>query len=70
MRHVHILHKEVVVAYYSLAFGGCSAVYGHILADAVVVTNLSGSILTLELKILRDTAYHGSGMYLITIAYA
>ena len=36
----------------------------------VVGSNLGSGILTLELKILRNTAYNGSRMYLVAVAYA
>ena len=68
--YMHVLHKEVVAAHNGLALGCGTAVDGYILTDTVVVAYLGCRILTFELQILGDASYHGSGMYLVAVAYA
>ncbi len=67
---VHILHQQVAIANDGLAFRGRTATDGDILADGVVVANLTGGFLALELQILRFRRDRGTGEYLIIIAEA
>ena len=68
--HVHVLHEEVVASHHCLALGGGTAVDGHVLAYAVVVTYLGCGILATELEVLGNAAYHGSRMDLVAVTYA
>jgi hypothetical protein len=70
MGNVHVLHEQVVVADHGLTLGCGTAVNGNVLADTVIVTYLGSGILTTEFEILRNTADHGSRMYLVAVAYA
>ena len=66
--HVHVLHQQVPATDNRLAFGSRTTTDGHILADGVVVTNLTGGFLTLELQILRLRGDAGTRKELVVTA--
>ena len=47
--HVHILHQQVVASYDGLTLRGRATTDGNILADGVVVANLTSRLFALEL---------------------
>ena len=68
--HVYAFHQQVVVAHDGASFGSCAAVHGHVLTDEVVVANLGGRILALELQVLRDGTDDGTGKDGVAVADA
>ena len=68
--NVHVLHKEIIVAYNGLALAGCATADGDILTNTVVVANLAGCFLAAELEVLRLGAYTCPGKELIAVAYS
>ena len=67
---VDIGHQQVVAAHHRLAARRRSAGDGHALADVVVIADLGGRILSLELQILRQAGDRGSRMDLAPLADA
>ena len=68
--HVHVLHQQVAVTHHGLALRGCAARDGDILTDGVVVADLTGGILALELQILRFGRDAGTREELVAVADA
>ena len=67
---VHILHQQVAVADNSLSLRSRTATDGDILANRVVVANLAGGLLALELQILGFGGDAGTWKELVIVAYA
>ena len=67
---MHILHQQVAIAYNGLAFRGCTTTDGDILTDGVVVANLTGGHLALELQVLWFRGDGSTWKYLVIIAEA
>ena len=53
MCHMHVLHQQVAVTDDSLPLRCRATADGDVLADGVVVANLAGRLLALELQVLR-----------------
>ena len=70
MPDVHVLHQQVAIAHYGLALGSSAARDGNILTDRVVVANLTGGYLALELQILRLGRDTGTREELVAITDA
>ena len=66
--NVHVLHEEIVVAYYCFAFAGCATTDGDVLTDTIVVANLAGGLFATELEILRFGTDTCPGEELISVA--
>ena len=65
---MHVLHQQIAVTHHGLTFRGGTTADGDILADGVVVANLTGSLLALEFQVLRLRRDTGSWEELIAVA--
>ena len=67
---MHIGHQQIVAADHRLAARRRTAGDGHAFADIVVIADLGGRILSLELQILRQAGDRSSRMDFATLADA
>ena len=66
--YMHVFHQQIAIADNSFSLRGSTATDGDILANGIVVTNLAGCFLTLELQVLRLGADRGAGEELVAVA--
>lgn len=67
---VYPLHEQVAAAYHCLVLGSGTTVYGDILAEGVVVSNFRSCLLAMELQVLWNGSYDGTGEEFVTISYS
>ena len=70
MRDMGTFHQHVLVADNGLSTGMGGTVDDHILADDVAIADDALRLLATELKILRQSTYHGTLVHLIILAHA
>ena len=70
VRHVHALHKEVMIAYDGLSVTEGGTVYHHVLAYAVIVSDNQHRVVSAEVEVLRLRSVHRVLEYLVATSYA
>ena len=68
--HMHVLHQQVSRTYHGLALRGCTTRDCDVLTDGVVVADLTGCLLALELEVLGLGGDAGTREELIPVADA